>query len=294
MSTRYFDNVTGASTGFSTAANWSADTAPIDADTAVIGVGAAQIDSSLDLSAIQPTLMTISSDFTGWLGSASAAAQIGPVTFVYGTPSTGTTTPSYSGRIYVNFGTDPVAATVLGTKSSSIDSGLEPVRFLGSNAGNVFNILGGIVGIATTLPTETATVATLNVDGNATVVNLGAGVTLTTVNQANGTVSVGSAATTVTVQGGTFRTRAGGDYTLTTVNIYGATVQLDHVKSAGNIVTTLNLYDGAVLDVSANPNAINVGTINVNGAARIIQFKGKPSQFTWTTLNRNGGSLSLE
>jgi len=287
MSTRYFDSsTTTASTGFSTAANWSADTAPVDADTAVIGPGTWQIDASLDLSAIQPTLFTTSSDFTGWLGSATAYAQIGPVTATIGLPSTSTTSPSYSRRIKLDSGTDPVALTVLGTSSSSLDTGFEPFRWKGTNAGNVVNVLGGVVGIATTDPTEVATVATLNVAGSSTIVNCGPGVTLTTINHAAGTLTIRTAATTVTTQGGTLKTVAGGDYTLTTLNVYDATAQLNHIKSAGSIVTTCNLYDGAVLDLSGNPNAVTIGTLNVYGDCEIRRFPGNPGALTITTLNR--------
>lgn len=296
MATRYLD-LTSGTANFTTASNWSADTAPTTGDTVYAENSSAQVIEGLSNTSLAVAYLNVGQSFTGYLGSSTAPLTFGASTSVamsYGSigyPGTGTSAASGSGRVWIDTGSGAATYTVHNTASTAADTGREPCRLLFGSASSVLNVLGGRVGVATTYPTETATVGTVNVSGTSTVVNLGSGVTITTLNQSAGSTLLQSAITTVNLDAGTLTTR--GDFTVTTANARGGTVYLNHTKTAGNVITTLNLYDGVVIDCTGNPNAINVGTINVYGDATIRTFPGNRGAFTWTTLNRLGGTLTL-
>lgn len=216
---------------------------------------------------------------------------IGVTSFTYGDPGNGTSAAAGSGRFKINFGATQVAATVLGTRSTGADASLEPLRILGTHASNTLAVLGGLVGIATTTPDETATFATLNLVAGT--LNAGAGLTWTTVNQVDGTLRLKSGGTTFTQSGGTATLDGAGTITTATV---GGTLKLNLRKAtAGDTVTTLHLTDGAELDLTGNPAAISIGTLQVSGSVKIRRNLASPGHLSWTTLTQDAGStISFE
>jgi hypothetical protein len=217
--------------------------------------------------------------------------KIAATRFSYGDAGNGATSATGSGRFKIDFGSAQTAASILNTRSSGLDANLEPLRILGSHASNTLAILAGLCGIATSTPDETATFATINVVGGK--LNGGAGLTWGTINQTEGTLSLKSGGTTFTQSGGT--ATLAGTGTVTTATI-GGTLNLNLRKAtAGDTVTTLNLTDGAVLDLSGNPANLAIGTLAISGSVTIKCNLANPGHLTWTTLTRNPGSrISFE
>ena len=263
---------------------------------AIPGVALASI-AAADMSAVTLNSLTISQTFTGTIGSTSSTGtfgywKIGATTWKVGTPSGDGVVASGSGRIKIDFGSAAFTGTVLATGVSA-DSGLEPVRIKGSNAGNKLYVLGGRVGIATNLPGETATLSEVDVTGSTSVCNLGAGVTWT-----NANVSAGGTLTTASGSSGALAVSSGstatvnGTAAVATVNA-GGTVNLNHRPGAGAAVTTLNLYPTGTADFSQNPAAVTVTTLNHHKGGVIVANAANPSHLTVTTRNLvNCGTLT--
>jgi hypothetical protein len=147
--------------------------------------------------------------------------RIGATTFRFGDAGNGPSAAAGSGRFAVDLGTAQSAITILGTKTSGTDTNLEPLRIIGSHASNTLTMTDGLAGVATTLPTETATILTTNLTGGT--LNYGAGVTWGTIYQTGGTLTVGGAPG----GGGTLFDQSGG-----TATLYGGGVVAD-AKIAG-------------------------------------------------------------
>lgn len=272
-------------------ANWSAGTVPASGDTVYILSGVQAIATNLNQSAVTLTNLIVGMGFTGTIGTASAALQIGATNWTIGQPTTGTSTGGGSGRIRIDFGSTAFNGTVLNTSSTSSDANLEPVRVTGTNAGNVLNVLGGLVGVATTSPTLTSTLATINaVLGT---LNLGFGVAWTTANVSSGAkLNTQTGGTTLTTSSGAIAT-IGGSAKVTTVNC-GGTVNLNQRPGAGNIVDTLNIYETGTCDFSGNPGSGTIGTLNLYPGGTRKTSLAVPNHVTAATLNLvNGSSLSL-
>lgn len=196
------------------------------------------------------------------------------------------------GRVKINLSTAASSVNVLSTGTST-DSGFEPVRLLANNSSTTVNIQGGTVGIATTAPGETTTIGTATASGQGTTLDLGPGVTVTTVNIVGGaignieksptTLSVGASSTCTTI----------GTATITTLNNSGTAYVNNRASPA---ITTLNGYGGSVTDFSGNPAAATVTTFNVySGASNPVQvqaFQANPGQITVTTTNYFGAGLT--
>lgn len=213
----------------------------------------------------------------------------------FGAPGNNSAVPgSGTGRWRHDFGSVQTTVTVFNTSQSSTDTALEPLRIVGTHAGNVLYMLGGTCGLATSSASDLATFLTLNQTGGT--LNAGAGLTWTNVFQSGGTLRLtsGSASGVITQSSGDcFISGAG---TIATITM-GGTVYLDLRKaSAGDTVTgTLTLDDGCTLDLTRNPSAISVATLVINGSVTIKTNQANPGHFTWTTLTRNpGSSISFE
>ncbi len=71
---------------------------------------------------------------------------------------TGNTNDAGSGRILINFGSVQTDVVVASTKNNAQDSGLEPVRLIGSHASNEIHVSGrSFVGLGTTNGDESPT-----------------------------------------------------------------------------------------------------------------------------------------
>jgi hypothetical protein len=218
---------------------------------------------------------------------------IGATTFRYGDPGTAATAALGSGRVKVDFRAIQTAATIVSTKTSGTDSGMEPVRLLGTHASNTVTVLGGLVGIATTVPTEVSTFASLYVNGGT--LNAGTGLTWTTLYQTAGSCNLRSGGTAINQSVGA-TLKVGGAGTITNATCAGTFVCDIRKATAGDTITgTLWLLDGATLDLTGNPAAIAVGTLRCSGRVVIRRNKSNPGHLTWTTLTQDIGSeISFE
>ncbi len=284
MSVNYWLTASGTAT-WSGTANWSLGTAPATGDDVVVNFGSCDISAGLSATSVTLASLTIGANFSGTLGTSG----VGTTSYLQIGATIQTINAAGSGRIKINTGTLQTTATVIGTSSSSSDSGLEPVRLIGTHASNKLYVLGGTVGTGTTNAGEAATWSEVDLSNDPqSVLNIGAGVTLTTVNCAAGTLTFNSAATTVTTSsGGNIFIYGSG--AITTANVGGQIV----FNERGNAVTTLNLYNNGVADFSQNPAAITVTTLNQYGGSQFLFNAASPNHVTVTTRNNiNTGSLT--
>ncbi len=281
--------ISTSSTDPSVGANWSTGSAPVTGDTVYIvpiqGLSLAAI-GAYDHSAVTLAAMYISAGYTGTIGTTSAYWQISSTLLYLGTPIGGSGSAAGSGRIKLNLGTVQSTIYVYSTAAVATESTGEPIRIKGTHASNKIYMLGsGRVGVATDVPGEVATISEWDVTGNGTL-NLGAGCTLTTGYQTQGTVNIGSAMTTITQTGGTLNTA--GTAAITTISV-GGTV----VSSSSGTITTANLYGTGKLDLSQNPAARTVSTLNHYKGGQLILPAANPGAITLTTYNKLQGSTLI-
>lgn len=277
------------STAWALAGNWSPASIPVSTDTVYLDSTAANNIAGSDQSAVTLAAMSVSSTFTNLYGDLDTPLKIKCTLMTIHTASGSAVDGGGTGRFNHDGSTAATTITVLDSKGSSQDTGLEPIRIKAVNSANILNALGGRIGVATNAIGDVATFGTINVDGSA-VVNLAAGLTLTTLNTLGGTTTLNNLATTVNHSGGSLTTF--GDYAIATLNLRnGATVTCNHQKTAGNIFTTVTSY-GGTLDFSNNPYAVNIGTLVIDGDTIIRE--NYVGQVTWTTLTRNNGSFSIQ
>ena len=207
------------------------------------------------------------------MGTASAYLAIGATTVNIGLPS-GTTQQSGSARIKLNLGSVQSTVNVFNTGTGSTDSALEPCRIKGTHASNALNVVRGQVGVATTDSSEVATFATVSVNGDAAKLNLGAGCTLTTVNQGGGQiVNYGANCPTLAQTDGTYTVYKTATHTTATI---GGT--FNHVSTG--TITTANVY--GVLDSSGDPRAKTITTLKLFRGGRVTLRTGKPNSVVIT------------
>ena len=135
----------------------------------------------------------------------------------------GSGSPAGSGRINLDLsgGTSHTSAgriTVFATANSPQDDDRDPVRIVTDSTYHTLEVRSGSVGVATNVAGETATLSAVeisfveSVDDDAAV-NVGPGVTLSTLKQLGGDNVVQCAATTVDAQAGTLLLVGSGAYT---------------------------------------------------------------------------------
>jgi hypothetical protein len=252
---------TGATSGdWSVTTNWSGSVVPVTGDTVYIQNSAVSITAGLAQSAVTLAALYIDQTMTGTIGTASAYLQIGATLCTIGNPSLSSIASNGSTRIKLDFGSVQTAVTIINTASSSTETGLPPLRMIGTHASNTCAILAGRAGWAVNLPGETSTVATLNVLGGT--IYMGTGSTLTTIKQGGGTIVINSAATTITQDAGTITTQGSG--AITTLSASGTA----NLNSTGTI-TTLNMRNGCLVDFKGNLTARTVTTPKLWAGAKL-------------------------
>ncbi len=294
---QYFWSST-SSTDPTLGANWTKSdgttgTAPGNGDDAFIGavpgVALASIGAA-DMSAVTLNSLTISQTFTGTIGSTATAGatagywRIGATAWTVGTASSDGTVFGGAGRIKLDFGSVAFTGAVIST-GISIDSGLEPIRIKGTNAGNKLYVLAGRVGVASNLPGEAATLAEIDVSGSSAIVQLGAGVTWANANVAAGgtlTTNSGSAGVLNISSGASVITR--GAAAIATIN-NGGSALLSHRPAAGAAIGLLNLYSTGTADFTQNPAAVTVTTLNHYPGGTISANPSNPAHLVISTRN---------
>lgn len=261
-----------SNTNYGGAANWSLDAVPVATNDVRIvrGTGTAKaILYGLDQSGVAIDEFRVVEDFNADIGKFQFGQpfylQIDPDSFEY---------YGRSSLAMIDIGSANISPYI--EVNGSPASGQKALYLKGSNIATL-EVVKGTVGVAV-LPGETATVATLlcsYVSTQASDVNLevGSGVTLTTLTQSGGTCVMHCAATTVTNAAGTTFTSEGSG-TIGTLNAYGTC----NLNSTGTI-TTLNAY--GTVDFTGERSAKTVSTLNRFPGSTIIRH----SNITITTDN---------
>jgi len=262
-----------ASTDWGATGSWDTGSVPVDTDSVYLRNSTANIITNLNQSSIQPALLEIERSFTGDIGAASSSLQIGPVLLNVGR-QVGPGSQTGSDRIKIDSGTDACVISCYYTATTSADTGYEPFRWKGTGT-TTWNHYGGIAGIATNDPDDTATVALVNILGGT--LNLGAGVTLTTVNMdgASSVLTIRSALTTLNQNNGAATVYGSGAQT--TLSLKGGT----HTSYGTGTVTTANVFPGATLNKWSG--AATITTLNLYGTLDLSLASGT---ITVTNFNR--------
>jgi len=239
--------------------NWSDGSVPGASDTIHIQHSAVSLLWNLDaLSAVTVTNLTVHDTFTGQIGlpeKNTDGAEYNEYRETHlklaitnlevrGTNST---------RLNFNVGTVQTAVDVFGTGTSA-DSNVPTMLFLGTHVSNTASVQKGNVGIAFH-GGETSAVVTLKAGWESSAANdvimvCGAGTTLTTIDQSNGTLTTNSAVTTMNKSGGTWTHYAGAVGTIN--NDAGAV----YYRSDGTWTT---LHNRGIFDLSRD-NRARTGT----------------------------------
>ena len=248
---------------YGTIYNWSGDAVPADADAVFfehVSDPEMGVLYDLDQSSIEPAAIYVMMTFEAPIGLPkinnlgteypeyrSDYLTIGPVILDVGRGE-----GNGYGRWKFNSGADPCAVTVHNTAQPE-EAGIPAFLWKGTDATNTFTAKGDAsCGIAF-YGDETATVATLNVGGNASVV-CGIGCTLTTINVDSGSLTVQSnIAGTITVRGG--EVTIWGTATVAQMTVRGGTVV---VNSTGTWSGNTILAGDGVLDFSQGIGAITI------------------------------------
>ena len=290
--------------------NWSGGAVPVSADNVTIKDSSNNIAWGLDQNAVDLGNFIIEKSYTGLLGLrldafATDGAGVTNVTTAteyrdhyliigYDNLDIGENisqgSPAGSRRIKIdNDKAGSSTITVHDTATTSTEVGLPSVRFLFGNSGQdlfVRKAPGG-VGVAVDEANETSTMGDVNISDTTTTaqVFIAAGVTITTFTQLGGNNVLQAAATmtSITLNGGLLRTE--GDYTITTATNNSGTWTCNHIKTAGDAITTLNV-NGGLVDGLLSSEARIWGIVNLEVGGRI---RADDSFVTITTLNEPSG-----
>lgn len=288
---------------WSTAANWSAATVPVDGDIIHIEDGSWEILYGLDQSSIDPAALHIWASFTGKIGlpkwNSGGYAEYRtdyltlnscPILKIGAGPGAG------SGRLKINVGSNAACTADVERTGETVEPGVPFQSREGTHANNVVNITRGYVGIAI-FGGETATVLTLRVGfvanraNDATVV-CGSGVTHTTVHQLGGRLELNANTTTVNVRGGTCVFKQA--VTVTTLDVGAVdprdTAPCTALYNSSGTITTVNVRRNGILDFSQDMRSVTVTTLNAYAGARILD----PFQRAAKTITYQAGSTPTE
>ncbi len=248
---------------WATAGNWLASGVPVSTDTVKLRASEFDVNAGFAQSAVVLASLSIEATHSGDVGTAADYLAIGATLWDVGLQS-GSGSGVGSSRIKLNFGTDQFTGHVYLTQPESADLYLEPLRILGTHASNELNVHGGIVGVATTLPSEVSTIAVLNMFGGEC--NLGGGVTL-------GDVFMTGASSKLTIRSA-FDDLSMDDGSIT---IYGSGVK-DELSIKGGTLTdygtgtadVITVFDGATLNKWSDTATITdlylYGVLDLSGA----------------------------
>jgi trimeric autotransporter adhesin len=282
----------GTSTSFTTAANWSPASAPVDNDNLIFD-GRAQNDCSTNLSnaGTDLTSIRIKSSFTRNIGLVTTGALsrlvVGCTTLVVGEPEGDGSVGPGSSLLAFNFSGVANTTRVLNTASVGTN-GFAPLMLKGTGTNNVLIVYSGFVGYATDVLNETSTLVRVDVLGQNSNVELGGGCTLTTINQTGGVLSFRSAVTTFDQQGGTARSDGSG--TITTATIGG-----EFVSNSTGTITTATVINGGNLDLSQNTAARTITTTIVRGTGILTLPSSDYDRVTFTNgIDIVDGALSQQ
>lgn len=255
-----------------TAENWDGDALPANSDTAIIPAGSVSILYGLDQSSVTLAALQIEQGYTGVIGLPEINTDGGYDEYrdtylkIGATALTiGNGTGQGSQRIKIDLGSVQSAVSV--NNSGQPETDTHPAILLkGTHSSNVLNIVKGSVGVAV-LPSETATIATLSIGylsnpDNDSIVVLGSGVTLTTVNLSGGRLTVNSATTLITQTGGQLSVLSGAH---AAINMDGGSC---FYASAGTL-SAVKVGNGATFDLSRDMRSKTISACEIYAGGRI-------------------------
>jgi len=273
-------------------ANWSSGSAPADGDNVIIDSGATDILYGLDQSSITPASITITQGYSGSIGlpllnedsPTTPYREYRNTSLMYGSSGDagnimvdiGRGAGSGSGRIKLDFGDGRYTANIYNSGQRA-QSGAPSILLLGSHASNELNVLKGDVGVAY-LEGETAALATVRTsftDNQAgdVALQLGEGVSLTTVEATGGAVTLQSATTSLIIDGATVNLLAGAH---ASVSVESGSL---YYRSTATL-SALHVSGGAVADFSRDVRPRTVAAAELNARGTIRDPHGT---VTWTT-----------
>lgn len=239
---------------WSTAANWSTGSVPVNGDSVWIRNTSVPILWGLAQSGVTPALLAIEHSFTGTLGLPyqkfttalgtydtsvpeyrATYLAIGAAEVVIGENLGSAQQSTGSGLVKVDLGSTNAAVKVYRTGSSN-DSLAAAVRLKLNHASATLKVYGGQVGVCWESPADTGELSAIEVYGGsdgAAEVYVGDGVTLATLLQVAGIGVIRNAPTTLKVENGA-RVTAAGTGTITTLEKRG-----ELVMAGSYTVTTL-------------------------------------------------------
>ena len=201
-----------------------------------------------------------------------------------------------SGRLMLDFGTEPAIVVIHNTANSSVDLYRPVVRLLADDAATMIHIQNapGGVGIATEKPGETSEVLLITVSDRTGVarVFVGEGATVPTFTQYGGDnlLRIGAAMTAIIAYGGQLVLEGG--QLITAMTIENDAYVIDRSRRALGLVqvTTCN-HNGGTLDLTQHTEARKYGTYNMKrGAVLIVD----PDTMTFdVAFNLPGGPSTL-
>ncbi len=263
---------------WSTALNWSAGAVPVSTDDVYIENTSVDILYGLDQNAVTLTSLNIALSYTGKIGLPDYSTSGGSTYYEYRVKSLTISATACkigygdgqgSGRIRINLGSNASAVYVSGTGSSA-DQGIPALLIQGSHASNTLDATQGTIGLAIGVG-ETAQFPIIRIGSESspsTDVTLisGSGVTLGTIKQSGGNVTVASAVTTWT--------KTGGNSTQTDTATLGTLTQDGQAthfwQSSGTLTAGTIRGEQSVLDCSRDLRTRTATNLTVTGGAQLL------------------------
>lgn len=302
---KWLGGANGSANDLAVASNYVPIGVPVAGDDLFIEANPSGANQNIttNLTTFQNTTLNsinISQDYTGIIGVANTGTSstttgymsVGgtnssAITVNIGYQAGGTAAGNGSNLIRLNIGAMLGTFNISNSAANSSLANAGPITLLGTHTANIMNLQSGIVSVAID-PTESATFLTVNNKGT---LFFGTGVTLTTVNQNGGSLSVKSALPVLnqtlggtsingTGTGGTLNLFGGSAIlnstgTITALNVYGATADFSR-NQAARTVTNITTYAGYTLNFNNGvKNSITVtNPIATNGAGTLVGWFG--------------------
>lgn len=281
---------------WSVASNWEPSGVPANGDDVFLANSDVDILYGLDQSGVTLGSLQIQKSFVGKLGlpivNAADYVEYRPTYLKIGATSLTIGDGVGAGSSRLKLDTGSVQTSLVVSHTNLPESGQQAAFYWkGSNASNSATILRGAIGLAI-LPGETCTLSALNVgevEGSGdSLVTIGSGSTIGTVNQVAGAVTSKSSVTTLNLRGGLFAPLH--TASITTCSIRAG--ELQHFSSG--TITTLEIAGGTANFAKASiPRAVTNCTLYTGGA---IRDPGK--RVTWTNgiklNNTNPTAVTLD
>jgi hypothetical protein len=249
----------------STVTNYSGGALPSNGDILIFENSSKSVLYGLDaLSGVTLSVLEVRQSYTGWIGLPRTNGtgtnsyseyrdqylQVGATSWWIGSGD-----GSGSGRIKIDFGSVQYTGAVLNSGSSS-EAYIPSVLLKGTHASNSLMVLKGTVGVAF-FAGETSTLSEVKIGYVSSVlgdanVQLGDGVTLTTVTKAGGNLSLSSNVTTLTQYDG--QTNISGSATIGTANVDGTLVDRSSGTFTNVTLTGKGVYDNKSLTAKTITN----------------------------------------